>query len=77
MRTKQGLEAAKASGKKLGRPKGSVNKKGRAPDPFKEQIQEYVMLGLPVAGIMKIVNNQLEENLSYNTYKYFIQLNNN
>ncbi|MBX2976619.1 MAG: recombinase family protein [Ignavibacteriaceae bacterium] len=72
IRTKQGLEAVKAKGVKLGRPKGSKNKKGRALDPFREQILEYQQMGLPVASIMKIVNNQLEEKLSYNTFKIFI-----
>lgn len=71
-RTRQGLEAAKASGKILGRPKGSTNKKGRALDAFRDQINSYAELGLPVASIMKIVNNQLEEKLCYNTYKSYI-----
>lgn len=71
IRTKQGLEAVKAKGVKLGRPKGSKNKKGRALDPFREQILEYQQMGLPVSSIMKIVNNQLEEKLSYNTFKNF------
>jgi len=73
LRTKQGLEAAKAKGKRLGRPKGSKNKSGLALDPFKEQIQEYVGLGLPVASIMKIVNSQMEEGVTYNTFKSFIK----
>ena len=72
IRTKQGLEAVKAKGVKLGRPKGSKNKKGRALDPFREQILEYQQMGLPVASIMKIVNNQLEDKLSYNTFKKFV-----
>lgn len=72
IRTKQGLEAVKAKGVKLGRPKGSKNKKGRALDPFREQILEYQQMGLPVASIMKIVNNQLEDKLSYNTFKKII-----
>lgn len=73
LRTRQGLEAAKANGKKLGRPKGSKNKEGLKLDPFKDQIQEYVEIGLPVASIMKIVNNQMTEIVSYNTFKSFIQ----
>lgn len=73
IRTKQGLEAAKARGKVLGRPKGSKNKDGLKLDPFREQIAEYVELKLPVASIMKIINNQMEEEVSYNTYKSFIQ----
>lgn len=73
IRTKQGLVAAKAQGKKLGRPKGSQNRKGRALDPFREQIKQYQELGLPIASIRKIINNQIEENLSYNTFKNFIR----
>ncbi len=73
IRTKQGLSAAKASGKLLGRPKGSKNKKGRVLDPFKAQIQHYLELGLSVTAIVKIINNQLENTLSYNSFKYFIQ----
>ena len=72
IRTKQGLKAVKAKGVKLGWPKGSQNKKRRALDPFREQILEYQQMGLPVASIMKIVNNQLEEKLSYNTFKKFV-----
>lgn len=45
MRTKQGLAAARASGKKLGRPKGSRDKE-RVLDPYREQIKEYLELGL-------------------------------
>lgn len=73
LRTKQGLEAAKAKGQRLGRPKGSKNKSGLALDPFREQIKEYVEIGLPVASIMKIVNSQMEHRVSYNTFKYFIE----
>lgn len=72
-RTRQGLEAAKASGVKLGRPKGSRNKKGRALDPFKDQISELVGLGVPVSSIMKIINNQMEDKLTYNSFKFFIK----
>lgn len=72
LRTKQGLEAAKASGKALGRPKGCRNKKGLALDPFREQIKGYLKLSLPIASIMKIVNNQLEKPLSYNTFSSYI-----
>ena len=72
LRTKQGLAAAKASGKKLGRPKGSKNK-DRVLDPFKQQIAEYLKLGLNLAAIRKIINHQLDQPASYNTYKYYIQ----
>ena len=73
IRTKQGLAAAKAQGKQLGRPKGSKNRKGRVLDPFKAQIKHYLELQLPLSSITKIVNNQLETPLSYNSFKYFIQ----
>jgi len=72
MRTKQGLAAARAKGVKLGRPKGSKNKKGRVLDAHKEQIGKYLELGVPVASIAKIVNEHLEKPLTYNAYKYFI-----
>jgi DNA invertase Pin-like site-specific DNA recombinase len=76
LRTKQGLEAAKAKGQKLGRPKGSKNKSGLTLDPFEDQIRELNELGLPVASIMKIINNQLEEGVSYNTFKSFVEKSN-
>ena len=72
MRTKQGLEATKASGVLLGRPKGSKNKKNRILDPFKDQIKQYLELKLTITSISKIINNQLNENISYNSYKYYI-----
>ena len=72
LRTKQGLAAAKASGKKLGRPKGSKNK-DRVLDPFKQQIAEYLKLGINLAAIRKIINHQLDQSASYNTYKYYVQ----
>ena len=72
-RTKQGLIAAKAKGKLLGRPKGSKNKKGRVLDPFKDQIKQYLELPLPFSSIEKIINNQLDTPISYNSFKYFIK----
>lgn len=73
MRTKQGLAAAKASGKLLGRPKGSRNKKGSVLTPFTDQIQAYLKLGLSVRAIQKLINPLLEQPATYNTYKYFVQ----
>lgn len=72
IRTKQGLAAAKASGKRLGRPAGSRNKKQRILDPFKPVIQHYLSQRVPIASIMKIINPQLERLVSYNSYKYYI-----
>jgi len=73
IRTKQGLAAAKASGKLLGRPKGSRNRKLRLLDPFKPAIQHYINQRVPIASIAKIINPQLDRPLSYNSYKYYVQ----
>jgi len=72
MRTKQGLAAAKAKGKLLGRPKGSRSR-NRVLDPHREQIKNYLQIGLNLASIRKVVNNQLEEPITYNGFKYFVQ----
>lgn len=72
MRTKQGLAAARASGKKLGRPKGSRDKK-RALDPYRDQIEEYLQLGLSLSRIRSILNPQLEKPISYPSYRYFVR----
>ena len=72
VRTKQGLAAARASGKKLGRPQGSRNRV-RLLDPFRDQIKEYLGIGLNLASVRKIVNRQMERPVSYNAYKYFVK----
>jgi len=71
IRTKQGLAAVKASGKTLGRPRGSRNKE-RVLDPFKEQVANYLRLGLNIAAIRKLINPLLERPVSYQAYKYFV-----
>lgn len=72
LRTKQGLAAAKAKGKTLGRPQGSRNKE-RVLDPYRQQILDYLKMGLNLAAIMKIINPQLEQPITYNSYRYFVQ----
>ena len=72
VRTKQGLAAAKASGKKLGRPKGSRDKE-RVLDPHRDQIKEYLDLGLSLRRIRSIINPQLERPISYPAYRYFVR----
>jgi len=72
VRTKQGLAAAKASGKKLGRPKGSRDKQ-RVLDPHREQIKEYLDLGLSLRRTRSIINPQLEKPISYPAYRYFVR----
>jgi DNA invertase Pin-like site-specific DNA recombinase len=72
VRTKQGLAAAKASGKKLGRPKGSRDKE-RMLDPYRDQIKDYLDLGLSLRRIRLIINPQLERPISYPAYRYFVR----
>jgi DNA invertase Pin-like site-specific DNA recombinase len=72
LRTKQGLAVAKAKGKTLGRPQGSRNKE-RVLDPYRDQILDYLKMGLNLAAIMKIINPQLEQPITYNSYRYFVQ----
>lgn len=54
MRTKQGLEAARASGKKLGRPKGQ--KVASKFDDSKETIKELLLKGVSISSIQKIID---------------------
>src|SRR5690606_6506083 len=72
LRTKQGLAAARAKGKQLGRPKGSRNKE-RVLDPYRKQIREYLQRGLTPAAVRKLINSRLAQPLSYHPYKYFVQ----
>jgi DNA invertase Pin-like site-specific DNA recombinase len=73
LRTKQGLAAARASGKLLGRPKGSRTKRGSVLTPYTEQIQAYLKVGIPITAIQKLINPLLEKPATYNTFKYFVQ----
>jgi len=70
-RTKQGLAAAKAQGKLLGRPKGSRDKH-RVLDPYKTQILDYLKMGLPLAAVRQIITHQLDKPIAYNSYRYFV-----
>jgi DNA invertase Pin-like site-specific DNA recombinase len=71
-RTKQGLAATRAKGKKLGRPKG-VKNKDRVLDPFKDEIKRYLEMGLMQTNILKIINSQLgKKNISLTSLRYFI-----
>jgi DNA invertase Pin-like site-specific DNA recombinase len=72
MRVKQGLAAARAKGVKLGRPKGSRNKK-RVLDPYRGEILKYLQKGLDLASVRKLINPELERPISYNAYKYFVE----
>ena len=72
VRTQQGLAAARAKGKQLGRPKGSRDKE-RVLDAHREQIKEYLNLKIPLRRIRSILNPQLERPISYPAYRYFVR----
>ena len=72
VRTQQGLAAARAKGKQLGRPKGSRDKE-RVMDAHREQIKEYLRLMIPLRRIRSILNPQLERPISYPAYRYFVR----
>lgn len=73
-RTRNALATLKSRGVKLGRPSGSANKSGLKLDEYKNQIEEYVKIGLSVASIMKVINNQREKPLSFNTYQSYVAM---
>ncbi len=70
-RTKQGLSAARAMGKVLGRPKGAKNKT-RVLDPHKEEIARLLFIGVSQSSILKIINAKLEKPISMTAFRYFI-----
>jgi len=72
MRTKDGLKAARADGKLLGRPKGSKSRNRRL-DPFKEQIRGYLCHFPPLYFIWRLWIIQLERPVSYNTLRYYVE----
>jgi hypothetical protein len=47
--------------------------KERVLDPHREQIKEYLQLGISLSRIRKITNPQLEKPLSYPSYRYFVR----
>jgi DNA invertase Pin-like site-specific DNA recombinase len=73
-RTRNALASLKLKGVKLGRPINSRNKAGYKLDEYKTQIEEYVKIELSVASIMKIINNQRDNLLSFNTYKSYVAM---
>jgi len=72
LRTQQGLAAARARGTKLGRPKGSRDKE-QIRDPFRGQIKEYLELKIPLRRIQRIINPQLKNPITYNSYQCFVR----
>jgi len=73
LRTKQGLEAAKAKGVVLGRPKGSGNKSGYRLDDHKVKILAYIKLDLKPRAILKLINPDMEEPVSLSSYERYIK----
>jgi DNA invertase Pin-like site-specific DNA recombinase len=72
VRTKQGLAAARASGTKLGRPRGRKNKV-RILDPYRGQIARYLRMGLNLAAILTVVNDQLPKPITYPALRYYVE----
>lgn len=71
-RTKQGLAAAKAAGKQLGRPKGA-KAKVRVLDPFNLEILELLNMDVAQSSILKIVNNKLGKPITITSLRYHIE----
>ena len=71
-RTKSGLEAARAKGKKLGRPKGARNKE-RLLDPYRPTILEFLKIGMNISGIHKVVQSQSDKPVQYATLRLYIE----
>lgn len=73
VRTKQGLEAAKAKGVRLGRPKGSKNVKSRRLDPYRDQIKQYLSQSVTIRAISKIIAPVMSEPVGYNSFLFYIK----
>lgn len=71
-RTKQGLAAAKASGKQLGRPKGA-KAKVRVLDPHNLEILELLNMNVAQSSILKIINTKLEKPVTITSLRYHIE----
>ncbi len=71
-RTKQGLAAAVASGKKLGRPKGA-KAKVRVLDPHNLEILELLNMDVAQSSILKIINTKLEKPVTITSLRYHIK----
>ena len=70
-RTKQGLSAARAMGKILGRPKGAKNKT-RILDPHKEEIARLLSIDVSQSSVLKIINAKLDKPISMTALRYFL-----
>jgi hypothetical protein len=72
--SEQGLAAARAKGKLLGRPTGSRDMV-RVLDPYRGQIQAYLRLKIPLRRIRCLLNPQLATPISYPADRYFVRQN--
>jgi DNA invertase Pin-like site-specific DNA recombinase len=70
-RTKQGLAAARAMGKVLGRPKGAKNKT-RVLDPYKEEIVQLFSISVSQSSALKIINAKLDKPISMTALRYYV-----
>ena len=74
-RTKQGLAAAKAAGKQLGRPKGA-KAKIRVLDPYNLEILELLNMDVAQSSILKIINTKIDKPITITSLRYHIEHNN-
>ena len=41
-------------------------------DPHKEDIKKYLEMGLAMRSIWKIISSEMEREISYNSFKYYV-----
>lgn len=70
-RAKAGMAAAKAKGVKLGRKRGA-SEKVKVLYQYKNEILGYIKKEIAVATIMKLINPNLEQRLSYVSFKKYV-----
>ena len=66
------MENGKAKSTQLGRPKG-VKNKSRMLDPYRDEIVEYLNIGLNMAGIHKMLNAKAQKPIKYATLRLYIE----
>lgn len=76
IRTKQGLEAVRAKGIILGRPKGKKNSKPSIFEQYKHKIDYYLAKSFSLNAIWKLICDEIQNDgnkpLTYNAFRYYI-----
>lgn len=77
LRTKQGLQALKAQGKVLGRPKGTSKIHESEFSNYKSEIKKYLNLDLSYKAIWQLISEKMQiagiNTLSYNAFRYYLK----